>query len=75
MTKQEFATKLTEELELSTDLTLDTDLKKLEEWDSMTAMILIGIVSNEFDIDLSADDIQEITTVNSLIEKIGAEKF
>ena len=70
-----FISQLQEELELEIDLTPETDLSQLEEWDSMTAMILIGFISDNFGVLLKGDDIAKITTVNSLIEKIGADKF
>jgi len=72
---EKFLKLLVEELELESPLTVTTNLKELEEWDSMVAMMLIGVVSNEFDMTLSAKDIEEITTVQSLINKIGVEKF
>ncbi|QBR13591.1 acyl carrier protein [Sphingobacterium sp. CZ-2] len=72
---EKFLKLLVEELELESPLTVTTNLKELEEWDSMVAMMLIGAVSNEFDMTLSAKDIEEITTVQSLINKIGVEKF
>ncbi len=75
MNKNKFLELLKEELELESDLTLDTNIKELEEWDSMTAMLLIGVVSNEFDYNLTGDDISEITTVQTLIDKIGPDKF
>ncbi|WP_312697192.1 acyl carrier protein [Sphingobacterium mizutaii] len=75
MDKNKFLELLKEELEIESDLTLTTNFKELEEWDSMTAMLLIGVVSNEFDFNLTGDDISEITTVQTLIDKIGAEKF
>ena len=75
MNKQEFISGLQEELELETQLTEDTDLKQLEEWDSMAAMILIGYVSNNLDITLNADYLKGITTVSSLIDRIGTEHF
>ncbi|WP_099364924.1 acyl carrier protein [Sphingobacterium sp. 1.A.4] len=75
MKTEKFLELLVEELELETPISESTNLKELEEWDSMVAMMLIGVVSNEFDMTLSAKDIEEITTVQSLINKIGAEKF
>ncbi|MBB3123183.1 acyl carrier protein [Mesoflavibacter sabulilitoris] len=75
MNKQEFLKELAEELELETEVTLDTNFKDLDEWDSMGAMILIGFVSDNFDVTLNADDIKELTTFQSIIEKIGQEKF
>lgn len=75
MTKQEFISGLQEELELEGVLNSSSVLKDLEEWDSMAAMLLIGYVSNEFNVTLNSDDLKEMTTVASLIEKIGSEKF
>ncbi|MGJ1205399.1 acyl carrier protein [Sphingobacterium lactis] len=75
MNKEKFLTLLKDELELDSDLTLETNLKELEEWDSMTAMLLIGVVSNEFDYNLTGDEIAELSTVQSLIDKIGSDKF
>lgn len=72
---EKFLKLLVEELELESPLSVTTNLKELEEWDSMVAMMLIGVVSNEFDMTLSAKDIEEITTIQSLINKIGVEKF
>ena len=54
---------------------MSTSLQDLDEWDSMGAMILIGFVSNEFDVTLTSDDIKAMTTIDSLMERIGAEKF
>lgn len=75
METSKFLELLVEELELESPLTVDTNLKELDEWDSMAAMLLIGVVSNEFGKTLSAEDIKSLTTVQSLIEKIGTEQF
>lgn len=75
MNTQEFISGLAAELELEIPLEKTTNLKELEEWDSMAAIVLIGYVSNEFGITLNADDVKQITTVDSLIERIGIEKF
>lgn len=75
MKKDDFIIGLQEELEIETTLETTTNLKDLEEWDSMAAMLLIGYVSNEFAVTLNADSIKNITTVESLIEMIGLDKF
>lgn len=75
MKKNDFILGLGEELEIETTLVNTTNLKDLDEWDSMAAMVLIGYVSNEFGVTLNADDLKEITTVDSLIERIGLDKF
>jgi acyl carrier protein len=75
MKTEKFLELLVEELELENALTLDSNLKELDEWDSMTAMLLIGVVSNEFGKTLTAEDIKELTTVQSLVDIIGVHNF
>lgn len=75
MTIQEFILGLQEELEIEGNLENTTNIKDLEEWDSMTAMLLIGYISNEFNVTLTSNDLDALTTIDSLIDKIGAEKF
>tara|TARA_R110001606_G_scaffold24223_3_gene80435 strand:- start:14420 stop:14650 length:231 start_codon:yes stop_codon:yes gene_type:complete len=75
MTKENFLIKLQEELEVETELTLDTNVADLDEWDSMTAMVMIGYVSNEFGIALTLDDIESFTNFESIIERIGVDNF
>lgn len=75
MNKQDFIKELAEEMEIESPVNLDTKFEDLDEWDSMGAMILIGYVSDNFDVTLNADNIEELTTFQSLIDKIGAEKF
>lgn len=75
MTSEEFILGLQEELELEVTLERASQLKELDDWDSMAAMVLIGYVSNEFDIILNPDDLKEMTTIDSLMERIGLDKF
>tara|TARA_B100000886_G_C20234726_1_gene412047 strand:- start:250 stop:483 length:234 start_codon:yes stop_codon:yes gene_type:complete len=75
MKKQDFIKELSEQLELETVVTIDSSIKDLDEWDSMSAMIIIAYVSDNFNIALNADDIESLTTFNSLIERIGKDKF
>ena len=75
MEKSVFLSRLQEELEFESELEINTNIKDLDEWDSMAAMVLIGFVSDEFGMTLNADDIEAITTIESLIEKIGQDKF
>jgi acyl carrier protein len=75
MTKEEFLKVLQDELEYEIVLSGDTLIKELEEWDSMSAMVLIGVVAQNFGVTLKASDIEAITTIDSIIEIIGSDKF
>lgn len=75
MNKEQFFLRLVEDLELEIEVHGETNIKDLDDWDSMTAMVLIGLVNEEFSVTLNSDDIDNITTVNSLMERIGLDKF
>lgn len=76
MTKEEFIKKLQEELEIEeVELDADTDLKSLDEWDSMAAMVVIAMTDDLFGKTITANDIKVLTSVKSLIELIGEDKF
>lgn len=68
---ENFLNALQKELEIeNTVLNLDTNLKDCDEWDSMTVLSLISFAETEYSIVLSSDDIENITTVRSLAEKL-----
>lgn len=75
MKKAKFILDLKEEMEIESELDINTNLKALDEWDSLNAMVLKGYVSENFDVNLTPNDINDITTIASLISKIGPEKF
>jgi acyl carrier protein len=69
MNKINFLKELHEELEIESIefLTLDTNFKDLEEWDSMTAMVLIGFVNQNFNKNLNSDEIEKCETFSDII--------
>lgn len=73
--KKDFFLRLQEDLEVEKEINENTNIKDLDEWDSMTAMVLIGLVNEVFLVTLNSEDIESITTVNALIERIGQDKF
>lgn len=76
MRKSELIDQLKETLEIEDrEFTAETNLKDLEEFDSLAAMYLIAMVDENFGKELSADEIRSITTVSSLIDIIGEENF
>ena len=76
MDKENFFKLFQESLEIeSSDINLQTVITDLDEWDSVAALMLISMVSNEFDKLLEVEDVLKLTTVESLIEIIGREKF
>jgi acyl carrier protein len=75
MTKQNFADHLAELLETEEKLTPETNLKEVEEYDSLTILSVIAFIDKTFKKTLSAEQIAKVTTINSLIDCIGQENF
>lgn len=50
----------------ATAFTADTRYRELEEWSSLTALMVIGMVDEEYDVQLRGADIQGATTVADL---------
>lgn len=69
MNKINFLKELHDELEIESIefLTMDTNFKDLEEWDSMTAMVLIGFVNQNFNKNLNSDEIEKCETFSDII--------
>lgn len=55
------------------DITLQTNMKNIDSWDSLTHMELIVSLEDEFGIEFTADEIMEMVDVGK-IEKIVGEK-
>ncbi len=53
-----------------TDLTLDTDMDDVEEWDSMRNVMILSRLEEEFDIMIPEDDIFDLVTVGAIVEEI-----
>lgn len=52
------------------DLTLDTDMDDVEEWDSMRNVMILARLEDEFDIIIPEDDIFDLVTIGAIVEEI-----
>ncbi|HON97914.1 MAG TPA: acyl carrier protein [Bacteroidales bacterium] len=75
MTINEFLRQLTELLDIDDELTSDSNLKQYDEFDSMAIMSLVAFIHKNFGKQFSARQLNQIETVNSLIELIGKDNF
>jgi acyl carrier protein len=57
----------------SATIKADTVFRKLEEWDSLTALSLIAMTDEVYQVKLTGDDIRTSTTVAELFEKVKAK--
>ena len=75
--KEEFINDLKDALEMEDDIDLkiDTNLKSLEEYDSLSVLVIIAMVGKIFGKQISSSDFENITTIENLIELIGMDYF
>jgi len=74
----DFVNELKETLEIEEEeqeITLETNLKDLEEYDSLSVLSIIAMIDKNFGKQLSAQQFADINTVRNLIEKIGVKHF
>ena len=72
----DFLYELKETLEIEdVELNEETNLKELEEYDSLSVLSIIAMIDENFGKRISGQDFQSITTVGSLMELIGMENF
>ena len=73
-----FIDELKEALEIEDEdqeITLDTNLKDLEEYDSLSVLSIIAMVDKNFGKQIPSSDFIKITTIKSLIDLIGKKYF
>ncbi len=72
--KNEIFELMAEILQVSEDMiTEDTRMDDLEEWDSLTHVMLIGELETQLGISIPLDEAVEITSVKELLELCGVE--
>lgn len=55
------------------EITATTVFKDLDEWSSLTALSIIAMVDEEYDITLKGDDIRNAETVEDLFNIVAAK--
>ena len=78
MKKEEFIEELKEALEIedeNKEITLETDLRYLEEYDSLSLLAIIAMIDKNFGKQIPSSDFIKITTIKSLMDIIGKEHF
>ena len=58
------------EIESVEELTLDTVFKDLDEWDSMSVIVLIGYFEENFSATISGETLNELSTFEDIFLKL-----
>jgi acyl carrier protein len=58
------------QLEDQQQIQADTEFKKLKSWDSMSALLVITMIDDEYGVGVSGDDIRKVNTVEELYNNV-----
>ena len=78
MKTEDFINELKDALEIENkykEITLDTDLRYVEEYDSLSVLSIISMIDKNFGKQIPSADFIKITTIKSLMDLIGKEYF
>lgn len=68
MSIADFINNFQNQLEDSQEILAKTEFKKLKSWDSLTALLIITMIDEEYGVGISGDDIRKVETVEGLYE-------
>ena len=51
----------------------DTEFKALDEWSSLTALSIIAMVDEEYDVAIKGDDVKNSETIEDLFNLVAAK--
>lgn len=51
----------------------DTNFRELEEWSSLIALSVIAMIDDEYDIQLSADEMRKTQTIQQLFDVVSSK--
>ena len=78
MKTEDFINELKDALEIEDEdqeITLETDLRYVEEYDSLSVLAIIAMIDKNFGKQIPSADFAKVTTVSSLMELIGKKYF
>jgi len=71
MTKDEFLVQMQDVLQTDDNLTAETVLDDLAEWDSLSMMATMAFFDKNFGVKIGLRDFKEMNTMSDLIAKAG----
>ncbi|MCH5177803.1 MAG: acyl carrier protein [Prevotellaceae bacterium] len=57
----------------ASEFTATTRFHELDEWSSLTALSIIAMVDEEFDVTLKGDDVRNATTIEDLFNTVKSK--
>ena len=70
MTPDAFLRELQELLRMEAELTMDSILNELDEWDSLAMLSVVSIATNKFGISLNVNDFKNFKTPRDIFNRL-----
>ena len=58
----------------ASEIQADTEYRELDEWTSLTALSIIAMVDEEYDVQLKADEMRKTQTIQELFDLVKSKK-
>lgn len=56
------------------EIQADTEYRELDEWTSLTALSIIAMIDEEYDVQLRADEMRKTQTIQELFDLVKSKK-
>ena len=73
MSKEEFLVQMQDVLQTETELTMETVLDELDEWDSLSMMATMAFLDKNFGVKMKIADIKTFATIGDIAAKAGVQ--
>ena len=74
MSKDEFLVQMQDVLQTETELTMETVLDELDEWDSLSMMATMSFLDKNFGVKMKIADIKMFATIGDVAAKVGIQQ-
>jgi len=71
MTKEEFIEQMQDVLQTDAELTMETVLADLDEWDSLSIMATMAFLDKNFGVKVKIADLKTLATIGDIAAKAG----
>lgn len=71
MSKEEFIEQMQDVLQTDTELTMETALDELDEWDSLSMMATMAFLDKNFGVKVKIADLKPLATIGDIAAKAG----
>ncbi len=71
MTKEEFLVEMQDVLQTDAELTMETVLEELDEWDSLSMMATMAFLDKNFGVKIKIADLKTLATIGDIATKAG----